>query len=74
MRSTGKKYNTAYKKKVDVDRDTFLPRRLPKNFFESSGKKTTVPGRQSWERKPDKAGEVMPLQLQCAELTGACMI
>ncbi|HXG52688.1 MAG TPA: BCAM0308 family protein [candidate division Zixibacteria bacterium] len=36
MRSP-KRYNTAYKKKVDVDRDTYLPRLAPKGTFRCGG-------------------------------------
>jgi hypothetical protein len=32
-----KKYNTAYKKKVDVWRDTYLPRRSPKEIIQCTG-------------------------------------
>ena len=32
-----KKYNTVYKKKVDVHRDSFLPRRAPKESLQCSG-------------------------------------
>lgn len=37
MGSTAKKYNTNYKKKLDIDRDTFLPRRSPKEIVQCSG-------------------------------------
>jgi NMD protein affecting ribosome stability and mRNA decay len=37
MRSAAKKYNTNYKKKIDLDRDTFLPRRSPKEIIQCSG-------------------------------------
>lgn len=37
MRSASKKYNTAYKKKIDVDRDTFLPRLAPKEIIQCAG-------------------------------------
>jgi hypothetical protein len=37
MRSAAKKYNTAYKKKVDIERDTYLPRRSPKGTMQCSG-------------------------------------
>jgi hypothetical protein len=37
MRSAAKKYNTTYKKKIDLDRDTFLPRRSPKEIIQCSG-------------------------------------
>ena len=37
MRSAAKKYNTNYKKKLDIDRDTFLPRRSPKEIIQCSG-------------------------------------
>jgi hypothetical protein len=36
MRSP-KKYNTAYQKKVDVWRDTYLPRRSPKEVIKCNG-------------------------------------
>jgi hypothetical protein len=32
-----KKYNTNYKKKIDLDRDTFLPRRSPKEIIHCNG-------------------------------------
>jgi hypothetical protein len=32
-----KKYNTAYKKKLDIHRDSFLPRRAPKEALRCSG-------------------------------------
>jgi NMD protein affecting ribosome stability and mRNA decay len=37
MRTAAKKYNTVYKKKIDVHRDTFLPRRSPKEIIQCSG-------------------------------------
>jgi hypothetical protein len=37
MRSAAKKYNTNYKKKVDIDRDTFLPRLSPKEIIQCAG-------------------------------------
>ena len=37
MRSAAKKYNTTYKKKIDIDRDTFLPRRSPKEIIQCAG-------------------------------------
>ena len=37
MRAGAKKYNTSYKKKVDVFRDTFLPRRSPKEIIQCRG-------------------------------------
>jgi hypothetical protein len=37
MRSAAKKYNTNYKKKIDIDRDTFLPRRSPKETIQCTG-------------------------------------
>lgn len=37
MKSAVKKYNTAYKKKVDVDRGSFLPRRSPKGVLRCGG-------------------------------------
>jgi hypothetical protein len=37
VRSATKKYNTAYKKKIDVHRDTFLPRLSPKGVIQCSG-------------------------------------
>ena len=37
MRSAAKKYTTTYKKKIDIDRDTFLPRRSPKEIIQCSG-------------------------------------
>ncbi len=32
-----KRYNTQYKKKVDVERDTYLPRRSPKGVIQCTG-------------------------------------
>jgi hypothetical protein len=37
MRAAPKKYNTVYKKKVDVHRDSFLPRRAPKELIQCRG-------------------------------------
>lgn len=37
MRSAAKKYNTNYKKKIDIDRDTFLPRLSPKEIIQCAG-------------------------------------
>ena len=37
MRSAAKKYNINYKKKTDSDRDTFLPRRSPKEPLQCTG-------------------------------------
>ena len=37
MRSAAKKYNTNYKKKIDIDRDTFLPRLSPKEIIQCTG-------------------------------------
>ena len=37
MRSAAKKYNTVYKKKIDVHHDTFLPRRSPKETIQCRG-------------------------------------
>src|SRR3990172_10715328 len=37
MKAAAKKYNTTYKKKIDIDRDTFLPRRSPKEIIQCSG-------------------------------------
>jgi hypothetical protein len=37
MRAGAKKYNTNYKKKIDVHHDTFLPRRSPKEIIQCSG-------------------------------------
>jgi hypothetical protein len=37
MRTGAKKYNTNYKKKIDVFHDTFLPRRSPKEIIQCSG-------------------------------------
>jgi len=33
MKSAVKKYNTSYKKKVDVERDPYLPKRSPKEII-----------------------------------------
>jgi hypothetical protein len=37
MRTGAKKYNTTYKKKIDVDRDTYLPRKPPKEIIQCTG-------------------------------------
>jgi NMD protein affecting ribosome stability and mRNA decay len=37
MRPLAKKYNTNYKKKIDIDRDTFLPRRAPSGVVRCAG-------------------------------------
>lgn len=37
MRPVAKRYNTTYKKKIDVDRDTFLPRRSPAGVIQCRG-------------------------------------
>ena len=37
MRSAAKKYNTNYKKRIDVFHDTFLPRRSPAEIIQCSG-------------------------------------
>ena len=37
MRTGSKRYTTAYKKKIDVDRDTFLPRRSPRGVIQCAG-------------------------------------
>jgi hypothetical protein len=37
MRAGAKRYNTSYKKKIDVHHDTFLPRRSPKEIVQCSG-------------------------------------
>lgn len=37
MRTGVKKYNTNYKKKIDVDRDTYLPRKPPKEIIQCAG-------------------------------------
>lgn len=37
MRSAAKKYNTAYKKKIDIDRDTYLPKMSPAGTIQCSG-------------------------------------
>ena len=37
MSSTRKKYTTSYKKKVDVERDTYLPRLSPAGIIQCSG-------------------------------------
>ncbi|MBI2180331.1 MAG: hypothetical protein HYU31_05870 [Deltaproteobacteria bacterium] len=37
MKAAAKKYNTTYKKKIDIHRDTFLPRRSPKEIIQCSG-------------------------------------
>ena len=36
MRPAAKKYTTAYKKKVDVERDMYLPQRTPKGVTQCS--------------------------------------
>jgi hypothetical protein len=37
MRPAAKKYTTAYKKRVDVERDTYIPRRAPKETVQCTG-------------------------------------
>jgi len=37
MKAAPKRYTTSYKKKIDVARDTFLPRRSPKEIIQCSG-------------------------------------
>ena len=37
MRSAAKRYNTDYKKRVDVERDTYLPRLSPRGTFQCVG-------------------------------------
>src|SRR5215510_9084591 len=37
MRPATKKYDTSYKKKIDIHRDTFLPRQSPKGIIQCSG-------------------------------------
>lgn len=37
MGATGKKYDTSYKKRTDTDRDTYLPRRSPKEMIQCAG-------------------------------------
>jgi len=37
MTRSTKRYTTAYKKKVDVERDTYLPRRSPKGIIQCAG-------------------------------------
>lgn len=37
MHTARKRYTTTYKKKIDLDRDTFLPRRSPKGVFQCAG-------------------------------------
>ncbi|HSK30676.1 MAG TPA: BCAM0308 family protein [Candidatus Limnocylindria bacterium] len=37
MRSAPKRYNTTYKKKIDIDRDTYLPKRAPKETIRCAG-------------------------------------
>jgi hypothetical protein len=37
MKAATKKYNTNYKKKIDVHHDTFLPRRSPKEIIQCTG-------------------------------------
>ncbi len=37
MSATAKKYNTSYKKKIDVHKDTFLPKLSPKEIIQCSG-------------------------------------
>ena len=37
MRTGAKSYNTTYKKRTDIDRDTYLPRRSPKEVLHCSG-------------------------------------
>lgn len=37
MTTTAKKYNTSYKKRTDTDRDTYLPKRSPKEMLRCAG-------------------------------------
>jgi hypothetical protein len=37
MATTAKKYDTSYKKRTDTDRDTYLPRRSPKEMLQCVG-------------------------------------
>ena len=37
MKSAARPYNNSYRKKVDVDRDTFLPRRSPAGIIQCGG-------------------------------------
>jgi hypothetical protein len=37
MRTARKRYTTTYKKKIDVNRDTFLPRRSPRGVIQCAG-------------------------------------
>jgi len=37
MRPAAKKYTTTYKKKVDVERDMYLPRRSPRGIIQCTG-------------------------------------
>jgi hypothetical protein len=37
MRTARKRYTTTYKKKIDLDRDTFLPRRTPAGVIQCAG-------------------------------------
>lgn len=37
MRPSAKRYSTSYKKKVDVERDMYLPRRSPKGIIQCTG-------------------------------------
>lgn len=67
MRSAAKKYNTAYKKKIDVHRDTFLPRRSPKNV-QCSGCGAFYYRRQ-WTLKPPP-GPTLPARAQSVYCPG----
>ena len=37
MSTTTKRYDTTYKKKVEVDRDSYLPRQTPKGIIQCTG-------------------------------------
>jgi hypothetical protein len=60
MRSAPKKYNTTYKKKIDIDRDTFLPRRTPKGIFQCAGCGAFY-YRRRWTLAAPPGGTAMPL-------------
>ena len=60
MRKAGKRYSTSYKKKIDVDRDTFVPIRTPKGTLRCAGCGAFF-YRRRWTLKPPPAGEAMSL-------------
>jgi hypothetical protein len=60
MRSAAKKYNTTYKKKIDLHRDTFVPRRAPSGTLRCAGCGAFF-FRRRWTLEAPSAREAMPL-------------